>query len=757
MISSVANLVAPVGALLLVLNAASSFVPNTPHRQVATIPFHSNDFSGRHSNRRSKVGHQYLDNGGGGFNGDMESEVLIEREDEDEHQQFEPQVLREEVDVAMNEQEEEEEAISEAEQEQIAMNEQEDEEEAISEAEQEQILTDESHMRLAIEYAKSQTMGSNSAYPMPTVGCALIASDGRVLGLGCSSYKKDAIQDALEQTGLDVMPLREWCVTWPAQSAACWKLRDDLASSTLYVTLEPLASRRGETLPPMTQLIELSGVSRVVIGTPDPVPERAGKGSQSLHRQSGLDVSMGRILEDECRELVKPYTDRANSKLQIMARTHRARTGRPLGLLHCSVVDSDGIEAFAQLGNAFGKSFGGQTLSFRDFGSYEMAPPPEHIWAEDESEEEMDLFPGLEIDDDDDDNDDIDDIDAFFGDNVKTKRSNSGNVIMPWYSQVDAVIGTFPREGNNGPMEENNTVKSRLNGLKWLSTFGKELPPGVERILVLDATDLENLPLSNDDPNLPDGVDVEEFWRGVGRKPTRVLMRKGRSSQAEGAARAAAVAAEAAANAALATKEAIETGEAESAAEAAMEYHNAALKATEMIQQELSKTLERKQKLQSFGVVVETLNGRKPIDVMEHLGKRNGYGSVVWRAGCWGHRGVQSILDGAFQSVSAHLAVDANGGRFWQQMLAERAVQGACGPESRVKVFCSDDDVSLEFCDSPNADGDCVLSKDGRPVRHVRLDCRVALVDQERRREFVIAPTKRLDRKVIEEEAPWFL
>lgn len=306
-------------------------------------------------------------------------------------------------------------------------------------------------------------------------------------------------------------------------------------------------------------------------------------------------------------------------------------------------------------------------------------------------------------------------------------------------------------------MKENNTIKSRLNGLKWLSTFGRELPPGVERILVLDATDLENLPLSNDDPNLPEGVDVEEFWRGTDRKPTRVLLRKGRSSQAEAAARAAAVAAEAAARAALATKEAIETGEAESAAEAAMEYHSAALKATEMIQQELTKTLERKQQLQSFGVLVETLNGRNPIHVMEHLGKRNGYGSVVWRAGCWGQRGVQSILDGAFQSVSAHLAVDANGGRFWQQMLAERAVQGACGPESRVKVFCADDDVSLDFCDAPNADGDCVLTKDGRPVRHVRLDCRVALMDQERPREFVIAPTKRLDRKVIEEEAPWFL
>jgi hypothetical protein len=183
-------------------------------------------------------------------------------------------------------------------------------------------------------------------------------------------------------------------------------------------------------------------------------------------------------------------------------------------------------------------------------------------------------------------------------------------------------------------------------------------------------------------------------------------------------------AAEAASKAAMSSMIAVETGEAETAAEAAMEYQNAALAATEMIQKELSKTLERKEKLQSYGVVVETLNGRDPIDVMEHLGKRNGYGSVVWRAGCWGQRGVQSILTGAFQCVSAHLAVDANGGKFWQQMLAERAVQGACGPESRVKVFSSDDDISLEFCDSNDADYACILTKEGKPVRHVRLDCR---------------------------------
>lgn len=216
-------------------------------------------------------------------------------------------------------------------------------------------------------------------------------------------------------------------------------------------------------------------------------------------------------------------------------------------------------------------------------------------------------------------------------------------------------------------------------------------------------------------------------------------------------------AAQAAAQAAQAATEAIETGDAESSAEAAIECQEAAQAATELIQKELMATLELKQKVMKLGAKVETLIGGEPIDVMKFLGKRSGYNSVVWRAGCWSNRGVKSIIDGAFQWVSAHLAVDAKGGKFWQLMLAERAVQGACGPESKVKVFTNPEDISLEYCDNPDADSDCSLTIDGRPVRHVRLDCRVALVDPERPREFVIAQTKALDKEIIEEEAPWFL
>ena len=409
MIQSIIIIVAQV-ALLLLEPAAPFVLPKSEQNKLPTptgLHLRSSDTFGRYSNCRYhpsrglpsaiNVGNQ---------------EVLVEYEDEEEKPQEEELVF--------------------------------EEEEKMSEEDLEQFLVDESHMKLAIEYAKSRSETAG-AFPNPVVGAALVASDGQVLGLGCSSYKKDAIQDALQQTGLDAMPLREWCVTWPADSAACWKLRDDLATATLYVTLEPLSSRRGETLPPMTQLIELSGVARIVVGTPDPVPERAGKGSQTLHRQSGLDVTMGTVLEEECRELVKPYSDRASSKFQTMARTHRRRTGRPLGLLHCSVVDSDDIEAFAQLGNAFGKSFGGQTLSFRDFGSYEMAPPPEQVWGDDDSDKvNGNPFSGLDMDDDDEE-----DIDVYFKEEASSKRSNR-DVIMPYYSQVDAVIATFPREGNNG-------------------------------------------------------------------------------------------------------------------------------------------------------------------------------------------------------------------------------------------------------------------------------------------------------------------
>ena len=410
--------------------------------------------------------------------------------------------------------------------------------------------------------------------------------------------------------------------------------------------------------------------------------------------------------------------------------------------MHCSVIDSDNKEAFARQGNAFGKDFGGKVLSSREFGSYGLAPPPDLVWAgevqETEFTTEADNFFTMEFEDED------------------YQEGLNKNPMMPWYEQVDAVVATFPKAGN-GPVKD-NTIQGRLSGgLKWLATQGESLPANVERVLVMDATDLKDLPLSNDDPNLPTGVDIEAFWRASGRKPTRILLRRGENAQAQAAAMAAMKAAEAAAAAARAAMEAIESGDAANAAEAALAAQDAAFAATEYIHTEMATGQQLKRTLTDRGVIIDTLSGGEPVDVMRHLGKRSGYQSVVWRAGCWGERGVSAILAGAFQWVSAHLAVDAVGGKFWQLMLAERAVQAACGPERKVKVFADQEDISLEYCDEDEADKDCVLTVDGRPVRHVRLDCRVALVQEDRAREFFPAKTQLMTKKVMEEEAPWFL
>ena len=94
--------------------------------------------------------------------------------------------------------------------------------------------------------------------------------------------------------------------------------------------------------------------------------------------------------------------------------------------------------------------------------------------------------------------------------------------------------------------------------------------------------------------------------------------------------KAAAAAVEAAAKAI----DAIESGNAELAAEAALECQEAAMASNEFIQNEIQKTQDLKQRLVKLGVKVEVIKGGgTPIDVMEHLGKRSGYNSVVWRAG----------------------------------------------------------------------------------------------------------------------------
>lgn len=560
---------------------------------------------------------------------------------------------------------------------------------------------------------------------------------GEILGLARSDFKTEAIRACFETAGMDITPLSEWVVGLP--------MRQAVANATLYVTLEPSTRRRGEMAPPVTSLIRQVGVKRVVFGCPSPVPEKAYKGAEELYK-AGIEVGTTPSLEVECREIITDYAELANSKLQHMAREHFAETGRPIGFLHCSVVESDNFEAFARNGNAFGTNFGSTTLSYRNFGSYGLAPPPDVLWIDfaDKEEDASGNEDGSE--------DKIFDVDF---EEEGSQELVGGTPIMPWYEQADAIVATFPRVDNGGPIVENESLASRLNGLKWLARASKSLPAGVERILVLDATELRALPINNDDPNVGPEVDIEAFWKSPSFRK-RVLLRRGVHEAARAAAAVAAEASKAAAKAAQVAADALELGDALRAAESAQEYQAKAQAAHEQIQRELEETQSFRRKLEDMGVVVEVLEGGEPIDVMEHLGKRNGIYTVVWRAGCWGARGVKSILDGAFQMVSAHLAVDAIGGQFWQLMIAENAIQEACGPRGQVKVLA--DDINLEYCDDPAVDADCALRvEDGKPVRHVRVDCRVALVDGSKHGDILTTKTEKMSRKHMDEQAPWFL
>jgi hypothetical protein len=330
-----------------------------------------------------------------------------------------------------------------------------------------------------------------------------------------------------------------------------------------------------------------------------------------------------------------------------------------------------------------------------------------------------------------------------------------GTPIMPWYEQADAIVATFPRIDNGGPIAEVESIASRLNGLKWLARASVSLPAGVERILVLDATELRELPMSNEDGKIGSDVDIEAFWKSTQFRK-RVLLRRGVHEAARAAAAVAAEVSKLAAQAAIVAADALELGDAVRAADSAMEYQKKAQAAYDQIQRDLDETQSLRRKLEEMGVVVEALEGGEPIDVMNHLGKRNGIYTVVWRAGCWGARGVQSIMRGAFQMVSAHLAVDAIGGQFWQLLIAENAIQEACGPRSQVKVLA--DDINLEYCDDPSVDADCALRvESGKPVRHVRVDCRIELVDNEKPAEIISAKTEQMSWKSLNGQAPWFL
>ena len=93
---------------------------------------------------------------------------------------------------------------------------------------------------------------------------------------------------------------------WHTRCGALHAEREALAhcqqspeGATLYVTLEPCCHTGRQ--PPCTQAILEAGITRVVVGSPDPNPLVAGKGIQQL-RQAGVQVTEN-ILREECDQL----------------------------------------------------------------------------------------------------------------------------------------------------------------------------------------------------------------------------------------------------------------------------------------------------------------------------------------------------------------------------------------------------------------------------------------------------------------------
>ena len=131
-------------------------------------------------------------------------------------------------------------------------------------------LDDEKYMRQAIALALK---GTGRVNPNPLVG-AVVVKDGRIIGegyhqqYGCPHAERNAL-------------------------AAC---TESAAGATIYVTLEPCC-HHGKN-PPCTEALIAAGISRVVVGSPDPNPLVAGKGIAQL-KAAGIQVEEG-FLQAEC-------------------------------------------------------------------------------------------------------------------------------------------------------------------------------------------------------------------------------------------------------------------------------------------------------------------------------------------------------------------------------------------------------------------------------------------------------------------------
>lgn len=134
-------------------------------------------------------------------------------------------------------------------------------------------------MRRCLDLAR---LGQGLVAPNPLVGSVVVFKD-RIIGEG---YHK-----AFGEAHAEVNAIQS------VTQSECF------AKSILYVNLEP-CSHTGKT-PPCADMIIKTGISTVVIGTPDPNPLVCGNGIMKL-REHGIHVHVG-LLGEECRALNRRF------------------------------------------------------------------------------------------------------------------------------------------------------------------------------------------------------------------------------------------------------------------------------------------------------------------------------------------------------------------------------------------------------------------------------------------------------------------
>jgi diaminohydroxyphosphoribosylaminopyrimidine deaminase/5-amino-6-(5-phosphoribosylamino)uracil reductase len=138
------------------------------------------------------------------------------------------------------------------------------------------------HMRHALTLARR---GNGRTGRVPSVGCVIVAPDGRVI--------------ARARTDESGRPHAEAS----ALAAAGGRAR----GATAYVTLEPCA-HVGGTGGPCADALIAAGFARVVVACVDPDPRTNGQGIAKL-KAAGIDVTVG-VLADEAREGLESFIKR---------------------------------------------------------------------------------------------------------------------------------------------------------------------------------------------------------------------------------------------------------------------------------------------------------------------------------------------------------------------------------------------------------------------------------------------------------------